>query len=65
MDLYVPDESPSDTGNDTCDYEAMTSHAFRQTEHVKCDSDTMNHHADPHNCDPIYMKKKKPSNMMI
>ena len=26
MDLYIPDESPSDTGKDTCGYEAMTTH---------------------------------------
>ena len=65
MDLYIPDESPSDTGKDTCDYEAMTTHAFKQPETVECDYLTMNQHADPHNCDPMYMKKKKPSNLMF
>ena len=30
MDLYIPGESPSGTGKDTCDYEAMTTHAFKQ-----------------------------------
>ena len=61
MNLYIPDESPSDTGKNTCDYEAMTTHAFKQPEPV----DAMNQHADPHNCDPMYMKKKKPPNLMF
>ena len=60
MDLYIPDESQSNTGKDTCDYVAITIHAFKQPEPVDCDCDTMNHH----NCDPIYMKKK-PTNMII
>ena len=34
MDLYIPDESPSDTGKDTCDYDAMTTHACKQPELV-------------------------------
>ena len=66
MDLYIADESPSDTGKDTCDYEAMTTHAFRQPEPVECDCLAMNQNADPQNCDPMYMKKKKkPSNWMF
>ena len=65
MDLYFPDESPSNTGKDTCDYEAMTTHEFKQPEPVECDCDSMNQHADPHNCDTMYMKKKKPSNLMF
>ena len=65
MDLYIPDESPSDTGKDTCNCDAMTTHAFKQPEPVECDCDAMNHHANPHNCDPMYMKKMKPMNMMI
>ena len=64
MDLYIPDESPSDIGKDTCDYEAMTTHAFKQPEPVECDCGAMNQHADPHNCDLMYMKKK-PSNLMF
>ena len=28
IDLYIPNELSSDTGKDTCDYEAMTNHAF-------------------------------------
>ena len=65
MDLFIPDESPSEIGKDTCDYETMTTHAFKQLEPVECDCDAMNHHAEPHNCDSLYMKKKKPSNIMI
>ena len=65
MDLYIPDESPSDTDKNTCDYEAMTTHAFKQPEPVECDYDAMNQHANPHNCDPMYMKKMKPSNLMF
>ena len=65
MDIYIPDVSPPNTGKDTCDYEAVTTHAFTQPEPVECDCDAMNHHADPHNYDPMYMKKKKPANMMI
>ena len=65
MDLYIPDESPSDTGKDTCDYDAMTTHAFKQPEPVECDCDAMNHHHNPQNYDPMYMKKMKPTNMMI
>ena len=65
MDLYIPSELPSDTGKDTCDYEAMTTHAFKQPEPVECDCDAMNQNADQHNCDPMYMKKKKPSNWII
>ena len=42
MDLYIPDESPSDTGKDTCDYDAMTNHAFKQPEPVECDCDATN-----------------------
>ena len=64
MDLYIPDESPSATGKDTLDYEAITTHTLKQPEPVECDYDAMNQHADPHNCDPIYMKKK-PSNLMF
>ena len=62
--LYIPDESPSHTGKDTCDYEAMTTHAFKQLEPVECDCDAMNQHADPHNFDPMHMKKK-PSKLMF
>ena len=65
LDLSIPDESPSDTGKDTCDYEAMTTHAFKQPEPVECDCDAMNQNVDPHNCDPMYTKKKKPSNWMF
>ena len=65
MYLYIPDESPSDTGKDTCDYDATTTHAFKQPEPVECECDAMNHHDNPHNCDPMYMKKMKPMNMMI
>ena len=65
MNLYIPNESPSDTGKDTCVYEAMNTHAFKQPVPVECDCDTMNQHVDPHNCDPMYMKKKKPSNFMF
>ena len=65
MDLYIPDESASDIGKDTCDYyETMTTDALKQPEPVEYDCDAMNHHADSDNCDPMYMKKK-PSNMMI
>ena len=64
-DLDIPDESPSDTGKDTCDYEAMITHAFKQPEPLECDCDAMNHNADPHNCDPMYMKKKQPSILMF
>ena len=64
MHLYIPDESPSDTGKDTCDYEAMTTHAFKQPEPVVCDCDAINQKTDPHNYDPMYMKKK-PSNFMF
>ena len=53
MDLFIPDESPPDTGKDTCDYESMTTHAFKQPEAVECDCDAMNQNADPHNCDPM------------
>ena len=62
MDLYIPDKSPFDTGKDTCDYEAITTHAFKQPEPVECDYDAMNEHADSLNCDPMYMETKKPSN---
>ena len=65
MDLYVPDESPSDTDKDTCDYEAIITHSFIQPKPVECDCDAMNQNADPYNCDPMYMKKKKPSNLMF
>ena len=65
MDLYIPDESPSDTGKDTCDYESMTTHAFKQPEAVECDCDAMNQKADPQKCDRMYMKKEKPSNWMF
>ena len=65
MDLYTKDESSSVTGKDTCDYDAMTTHAIRQPEPVECDCDAMNHHDNLHNCDQMYMKKKKPTNMMI
>ena len=57
FDLFIPDASPSVIGKDTCDYESMTTHAFKQPELDECDCDAMNHHADPHNCDPMYMKK--------
>ena len=43
MALYIPDESPPDTGKDTCDYEAMNTHALKQPEPVECDCDAMNH----------------------
>ena len=65
MDLYIPDESPSDTDKDTCDYDAMTTHAFKQPEPVECDCDAMNVHDNPHNCNPMYTKNMKPTNMMI
>ena len=65
MDLYIPDESPSDTGKDACDYEAMTTHAIKQPDPVECDGDAMNQQVDPHNCDPMYMMMKKSSNVMI
>ena len=65
MDLYIANESPSDIGKDTCDYEAMTTYAFKQPKPVKCDCDAMNQHSDQHNCDPMYMKKKKPSTLMF
>ena len=65
MDLYIPDESPSVTGKYTCDYEAMTTHAFKQPEPVECDCDAMNQKADPQKCDRMYMKKEKPSNWML
>ena len=42
----------------------MTTHAFKQPEPVEYNCNSMNHHAELHNCDPLYMKKK-PSNMMI
>ena len=29
FDLFIPDASPSDIGKETCDYEAMTTHAFK------------------------------------
>ena len=63
VDLFILHKSPSDIGKDTCDYEVMTTHAFKQPEPVEHDCDAMNHHAEPHNCDPMYMKKKMPSNM--
>ena len=50
--LFIPDESPSYIGKDTCDYESMTNHALKQPEPVEFDCDAMNHHAVPHNCDP-------------
>ena len=56
-DLFVPDASPSVIGKDTCDCESMTTHAFKQPELDECECNAMNHHADPHNCDPMYMKK--------
>ena len=65
MDLYIPNESPSDAGKYTGDYQAMTTHTFKQPEPVECDCDAMNQNAEPHNCDPMYMKKKKPSNRMF
>ena len=65
LDLYIPDEPPSDTGKDTCDYVAMNTHALKHPEPVECDCDAMNQHVDPHICDPMYMKKKKPSNLMF
>ena len=65
MDLYIPDESLSDTGKDMSDYDAMTTHALKQPEPDECDCDAMNHNDNPHNCDPMYMKKMKPMNMMI
>ena len=65
MDLFIPDESPSVTGKDTSDYEAMTTHAFKQPDLVECDCDAINQNSDPHNCDPMHMKKKKPSNWMF
>ena len=65
IDLYIPYESPSDTGNDTCDYQTITTHTFKEPESVECDCDAMNQHVDLHNCDPMYMKKKKPSNLMF
>ena len=65
MDQFIPDESPSVTDKDTCDYEARTTHAFKQPEPVECDCDAMNQNTDPHNCDQMYMKKKKPSNWIF
>ena len=65
MDLFIPDELPFDTGKYTCDYESMTTHGFKQPEPVECVCDAMNQNADPHNCDSMYMKKKKPSNWMF
>ena len=65
FELFIPDASPSDIGKDTCDYESITTNAFKLPEPVECDCNATNHHADPHNCDPIYMKKNKPLNMMI
>ena len=65
MDLYIADESPSDIGKETCDYDAITTHVFKQPEPVECDWDAMNHHANQHNCDPMYIKKMKPTNIMI
>ena len=65
MDQYIPDESPSDTGKDTCDYDAMTTHTSKQPETVECDCDAMNQHDNAQNYDPMYMKKMKPTNMMI
>ena len=64
MDLYIPDESPSNIGKNTCDYEAMTNHAFKPPEPVECDCDAMNQHTNPHNCDTVYMKRK-PMNMLF
>ena len=64
FDLFIPNASPSDIGKDMCDYEAMITHALKQSDADECDCNAMNHHADPHNCDPMYMKKNK-SNMMI
>ena len=58
-------KSPSDTCKDTCDYQAMTTHPFKQPEPVECDCDALDQNADPHNCDPMYMKKKKPSNWIF
>ena len=46
MDLYIPNESPSDIGKDTCDYQAKTTHTFKQPEPVECDCDAMNEHDD-------------------
>ena len=60
----IPHESPSDIDKDKYDYEAMTTHAFKQPEPIEYDCNAMNHHDEPHNCDPMYIKKK-PSNMMI
>ena len=65
MDLHIPEESPSDTGKDTCDYESITDHAFKQPESVEYDRDAMNQNADLLNRDPMYSKKKKPSNWMF
>ena len=65
FDLFIPDASPSDIGKNTCDYESMTTHAFKQPEPVECDCNAMNNQADPHNCYPMYMKKNKPLNMMM
>ena len=64
MDLFIPDGSLCDIGMNTCDYEAMTTRAFKQREPAECDCDAMNHHAETHNCDPMYMKKKT-SNMIV
>ena len=33
--LFIPDKSPSNTGNDTSDYEAMATHTFKQPEPVE------------------------------
>ena len=65
MDLHTSDESPSDSSKDTCDYDTMATHTFKQPEPVECDCDAMNHHNNPHNYDPMYIKKMKPTNMMI
>ena len=64
VDLYIPDESSSDISED-CDYEAMTTHVFKQSEPVECDCDAMNQPSDPPNCEPMCMKKKKPSNLIF
>ena len=59
MDLYISNESPSDTGKDTCDYDTMTTHTFKQAEPVECDCDATNHNDNPQNYDPMYMKMNR------
>ena len=65
MDLYISNESQSDIGKDTWDYDVMTTHAFKQLESDECDWDAMNQYDNPYNCDQMYMKKMKSMNKLI